>query len=83
MVFALLKSSHSKIGDSNVHVFRQENVLRLEVAMANVELVAVRDGTQHLPEVLHRFGLRQAFAVDDVFEELAVVGIFEHEISGN
>ena len=45
-------SSHSKVGDLDVLVTVQQQVLRLEIAVADVESVAVVHGVDDLLEIV-------------------------------
>lgn len=55
---------------SGSHVCIQQQVLRLEVSVADLHVVAVPDATQQLPEVVARHVLAKPPLVRELVEEL-------------
>lgn len=68
----------AKVGDLDVEVVVEEDVLGLEVAVHDLEAVGVVDAGDHLLEEAAGLRLGHLALVDDVLEELPA-GIFEHD----
>lgn len=71
------QSSHTKISNLDALVLIEEKVLGLEVAVANVELVAVVDTRDNLTKVSERFGDIKTTFGDKMVEEFASFDVFE------
>ncbi len=67
MVVGLEVVGEAEVGDLDVHVGVQEQVLSLEIPMDDVVGVAVVDGFDNLPELLPRQGLRHSPMAGNVF----------------
>lgn len=81
VVWALVECCHSKVGDFDVQIFVQQNVLRLQVSMADIEGVAIANGAENLPEVLHCFLLFQPSLFRDLRKKFAIVHKLENQVS--
>lgn len=68
----------AEVGDLDVEVVVEENVLGLEVAVDDLEAVGVLDAGDELLEETPRLRLGHAAVGDDVVEELAA-GVLEHD----
>ena len=81
VVIGLLECRHAEVRNSDVQVLSQEDILWLQIAVADVKLVTVPNRAQHLSEVLHCLYFCQAAICDNVIEELASVCVLEDKIS--
>lgn len=72
-----LVGSHSEVGDLDLLFFAEEKVFRFEVAMTDVELVAVVDAADDLSEVGEGFGEVETALGDEVVEELSTLDVLE------
>lgn len=50
VVVCLVQGSHSEVGNLDLHIGCDQDVLGLQVAMANIEGMTVCDRTDHLAE---------------------------------
>lgn len=76
-----MPSGHAEVGHLDVALGVEQEVLRLEVAMADVESVAVIDRVDDLLEVVHRLGFLQPATRDEVVEELAARNVLHDEVA--
>lgn len=77
---ARLPRGHAKIGDLDVFVAVQQQILGFEVAVANVEAMAVVDGVDDLLEIVQSFRYGQAAAFDEIVKQLAAGNILHDEV---
>lgn len=81
VVVGLVESRHTKVGNLDLEIGRDENILRFEVAVADVERVTVGNGTNDLPKEVERDVLGQPSLAIDKCEEVALVDILEDQIT--
>ena len=74
------KGGHAKVGNLDVLLRVEQEVLGLEVAVADVEAVTVVDARNDLLEVVARFVGVEALSPDEVVEEFAAFDIFHDEV---
>ena len=78
---ASFKSGHPKVSNLDVLFSIKEQVLWLEVAMADVEAMAVVETRDNLLEVVQRFVGVQPTARDEIVEQLAAFGVLHDEVA--
>lgn len=76
-----LESGHAKICELDVTIFVEQDVLRLEVSMADVVSMAVRKTRNDLAKQADSFFLGQSSPAGDIVEEFSPRNIFKDEIS--
>lgn len=81
VAWTLLDGSHAKIGDLDKAVARNENILGLQIAVANVEGMAIVESADDLSKEPNRFFLVEVLVGIDVLEKVALVHILQHEIA--
>lgn len=77
---AELERSHPEISDLDLLLLVEQQVLGFEVAVADVELVAVVDAADDLAEVVERFADVEPALGHEVVEELAALDVLEQEV---
>lgn len=82
-LIVLVECSHAEINDLDVSVLRKEYVLRLEVAVANVEGVAVFHGAHYLAKDVYGVVLAQGTILVDPREHVPRLAILEDDIAGH
>ena len=75
-----LPDGHAEVSHLDVAVAVEEKVLRLKVAVGDVETVAVVDGGDDLLKVAEGFGGGQAALLTEVLEELPAFDVLEDEV---
>jgi hypothetical protein len=76
MLRRLLQSGHTKVCNLDISTAGEKNILRLEISMTNIKLVAVSNSAQKLSKILQRLFLRQKSRAADVIKKLAIINIF-------
>lgn len=77
-----LQSSHAKVDQLDCHgISIQQYVLRLEVAVVNIDSVAVDQGCDDLAEDMYSVDFDQAALFVDVTEELAAFNKLHDEVA--
>ena len=79
VVIGAVQRRQPEVGDLEHLALVQQEVLRLEIAVAHALLVAVLDAGYQLPEVLARGGLVEAPHVNNLVEELTARDELEHD----
>lgn len=77
---ALRRSSETKIGNLQVEVFVQEQVLGLEISVSDLLVVAEVQAGHELFEVVSCLGLSERSGVRNEIEKLTALGYFQHNI---
>lgn len=78
-IAAFHEGCETEIGDFQIEMVVEEQVLRFQVSVRDVVAVHVLETTDELVEVRARDFLGEAAAVRNVFEELTTSGVFEHD----
>lgn len=78
---ARLPGGHAEIGDLDVLVLVEQEVLRFKISMADVEAMAVVDGVDDLLEVMERFRDGQTSSLYEVVEKLAPRDVLHDQVS--
>jgi hypothetical protein len=81
VLWTLLNSGHSEIGNFDLTVARQEDILGLQISMANVERMAVVQSADYLPEIVDGLILWNCSDDVDVPEKIALLDIFENQVT--
>ena len=76
-----LQSSHTKVGNLDVAVLVQQQILGLEISVTNVESVAVVDSIDDLQKVRGGLVFLQTALFDQIVKQLAALNVFQNEIS--
>lgn len=76
-----LEGGHSKVGDLDVLLAVEEEVLGFEIAMANVEAMTVVHSRDDLLEVVQRLVGVKTTARDEVVEQLAAFDVLHDEVA--
>lgn len=71
--------AQAEVDNLDVHILVEKQVLRLQVAMANLDLVEVLDASEDLVEEPARFAILQSSLLDDVLEKFASAGILHYQ----
>lgn len=82
MVWALVQRRHAKVGNLDLAVRFQQDILRLQIAMANVERVAVFKCAHDLAEVEYGFLFIEGAVPVDELEQISLFDIFGDQITG-
>jgi hypothetical protein len=81
--WTLLYGRHAKVSNFDLTSLGEENILRLEISMANVERVAIVKCANDLSEIEYGFWLREAAHSIDVVKEITVLNELEDEVTVN
>mmetsp|Transcript_33948 Transcript_33948/g.104809 ORF Transcript_33948/g.104809 Transcript_33948/m.104809 type:complete len:214 (-) Transcript_33948:135-776(-) len=81
-MLVLAELRESEVVHLDIAVAVEQDVLRLQVAVRHLLVVAVPDGEDDLLEDLAREHLRELAALADEREELPALDVFEHEVDG-
>lgn len=81
MSVGLVESSHAKVGNLDLKISGDQYVFRLQVSMADVERVTVRDGANHLAEKIDSHLFTQSALGIDESEEVSLVDVLEDKIA--
>lgn len=76
------EGSHTEVGDLDVLLFVEEEVLGFEISVTNVESVAVIYSRDDLLKVVKGFVGVQLAALDEVVEKLSAFDVFHDEVTG-
>ena len=76
----LHKSRESEVRDFDVEVLVEQNILWLQVAVADAERVEIFEAVNNLAEEPRGLLVRQAPVLNEVVEELAVRRVLEHDV---
>ena len=77
-----LKGCHTEIDNLDIAIAVQENVLRFEVAMADIETMAVRQSSDHLAKNTYRLWFWKTTVGCYVFEKLSAFNVLKDKVSG-
>ena len=75
-----LERSHAKVCNLDVLLRVQQQVFRLEVAVADIKAMTVIDSSDNLLKVARRLVGGEATLRDEVVEQLAAFHVFENQI---
>lgn len=78
--FVHLQSGHTKISNLDVLVKIKQQVLWLQVAMADVELMQVSNAVDDLFEIVDSLVLQQSAALDQVVKKLTSLDVLKNQI---
>lgn len=73
------EGGEAEVGDFDVAVLVEKQVLRLDITMTNVVAVDVADSLDELAEKLARFIFLETSVFEDVVEEFAVGNVFDYD----
>ena len=73
------EGGEAEIGDLDVAVLVEKQVLRLDITMTDVVAVHVADSLDELAEKLARFIFLETSIFEDVIEEFAVRDVLDHD----
>lgn len=76
-----LPSRHPEVGDLDILVSRQHDILGLEVSMTDGEMVAIIETADDLLKVLGGLVGFEASGRDEEFKELSALNVFEDEVA--
>lgn len=77
-----MKRCHAKICNLDFGIRSDQDILRFEIAVADVERMAVGDGTDYLAKEVESVWFRKGSTAVDEGEEVAMVDILENEVTG-
>lgn len=75
---SLMQGSHAKVGNLDLVIGGDQNILRLQVAVADVKGVTIRDCANHLSKEIDRDFLSQSSSGINKSKEVALIDILEN-----
>lgn len=78
---SLVKGRHAKISNLDLEICRDEDILGLQIAMADVEGMAICDGTDDLSEEVDGDLLTKSTLGIDECEQVSLVNVLKNEVS--
>jgi hypothetical protein len=76
-----LKSSHSEVSKLDIVVSIEKDVLGLQIAMADIESVAIPEGGDYLAEQSNSFFFGERSVVGNVVEQFTSLNVLEDKVS--
>lgn len=76
-----LKSSHAEISDLDVQIAIHENVFRLEISVADVEPMAIRQSSEDLSQYADSLLFWKITIPSHMIKKLATLNVLQDEVS--
>jgi len=81
MVWRLVQCGHAEVSNFDLSILREKDILGLEIAVANIEVMTVLQRAHYLAEKINRHGFLKEAMIVDKREQVPFVDEFSHDVA--